>query len=173
MPKLNVLSFLDRPPAVETREFTDPAQPGQVLALTLQAAEYPDIMVAQEIAAGLAATWVPAEGKPHPPPWPPPPQRPIRWSLRLCAVLALIEALQCPPDPEDRYDALELAVISVRMPAAWEAVAAWAQELEAAAQGSPAGNASAAREETSSAPPATLAELTPLSTTITPMPSGA
>ncbi len=172
MPKLDVLSLFTVAAAVETREFTDPQQPGAVLILTLKRPEFPDYALAQERAAELAAVWVPTKERPHPPPWPPPPAEPIRWSNRLCQVLGLLEALQSPEQAGDFYDALDLAVLSVRMPSAWEGLSAWVQELERSYQATP-GNGSAAREETSSAPPATLVELTPASTTITPTLSGA
>lgn len=138
MPKFDALSLQPHEAPPETREFTDPGQPGVVLAVTMKRPEFPDYALAQEISQVLVERWIePPDGKP-PPRWPPPPAEPIRWSKRLCQVLALVEALQRPADPADAYDADELAVISVRMPKAWEQVAAWVQELEAVA---PPGNA--------------------------------
>ncbi len=149
MPKLNPLALFDVAPRRETREFTDPAQPGQVLTLTLKRLEFPEQMKGAARANELVKAWVKPEDGRQPLPWPPPPQRAIPMSEALCTALAMLEVSQCPDDPEESYDAMELAVISVRMPKAWREIDAWFKEIE---EDEP-GNASAAREEPSSAPP--------------------
>jgi hypothetical protein len=161
MPKFNVLSLLAFEVPVETRDFTDPRQPGKTLTLTVKAPEFADELAAEKRADELIGKWMRPTGGKTPPPWPPPPARPIRWSEALCRGLALIETIQCPEDPADLYDAEELALVTERMPTAWAEIVLWVAELKQKIAEASVGNASAAREETSSVPPATGADLTP------------
>jgi len=127
MPKLSVLKLPRLERVAETRSFSDDAA-GETLTLTLRYPNASDQARASEVAndlirdymtgdneIGRAAAVFPAEDV-----------IPTETLFRTCA---MIEAMQNPSDPGDAYTALELCILSVRLPLAGREIQTWVNSL--------------------------------------------
>jgi hypothetical protein len=164
MPKLDIRT-LPLPETVrETKTFTDPLQPGAELTLTLELTpDYSQVIRARAHADKRAkergeGAVVPVAG------------RAIQPISELCRAIGLIESVECPADPKDRYSFEEWVGISYLMPNAFADIVAWSNTLLDKAfsgqkdlMGGPSiPNDSAAREGDTSEPPQNTAlPLTP------------
>ncbi len=143
MAKLNPYALRAiEPNAAETKSFTDPDQPGEVLVLTLRAIGTDPVLVgiAEDLKAKIVREWViPPEGEEEPNALPLPNGRTVVMSETLADNLAWVHTMQAFDDDEDFYTWQELAAIAKGMPTAWNKATAWANSLNRKAR---RGNAS-------------------------------
>lgn len=124
MPKLNVLGLRRPPRRVETRTFTDPAQPGKELTLTLGAQ---DVVVggrASDLTQDLIEKYVHPPDETEPNAFPMEGDEPIFLSEILCQQVGVIAESQLGPEAE-RYTPEEIIAVAVAMPDAWTQILAW------------------------------------------------
>lgn len=127
MPKLDPYTLPRARRTAETRTFT---LDGEEHPLTLTLWDRllgPGEAAAIEEAAQLEETYItggPARG---PAPFPDPDFEPARSMFR---IICRLKRLQCPEDPADAYDTMELCFLSVRQPRNFEAVVEWANRRE-------------------------------------------
>jgi hypothetical protein len=123
MAKLNPYSLPRPERPVETKEFTE----GKIsFTLTLRAPDMPDQMRANEVTEQLWELYVTGSEDREVAPLPEPDIKISRPLFRFCALLA---EMQAPEDPGDLYTALDLLVLSVKLPRAWEQVRRWADAI--------------------------------------------
>jgi hypothetical protein len=148
MAKLNPYTLSLSEPRSETKSFTDPAQPGTELTLTLAPPQDTTVFLAiDEQAEANAETYIG-----HPEKLVPYRGRLPRVTRELCRVIAILQVMEEPPGGEPRYDFGSWAMLFVTMGSAMADVVAWATRLLQEGQ-TDSGNASAARGEGSSVPP--------------------
>jgi len=111
----------DRP--TDTRSFPDPS--GETLTLTLRAPDAADAARAAESAEELIRTYITGSEIRDAAPFPDPE---VGVSRTLFHTAALIAEMQ-PEDAEERYSAIELAIVMVKLPVAWRGVQGWTESL--------------------------------------------
>lgn len=128
MAKLDAFSMLRGARAAESREFWDPDHE-QPLVLALRAPDAADSARAAEAAGDLTRDYITGDktigraAGPFPDP-------DVKVSENLFLNCALTAEMQDPALPDHmRYSALELVLISSKMPVAWREVASWVQQL--------------------------------------------
>lgn len=136
MPKVALLSLPRPAREAVSRVFTDPAQPGVELGLTLRRLDPAELAVAIDAAASFyerfAETGFPlANGTAVP------------LALSLCQSLSMTQLMQCGPE-EDLYSLEELIGLIANMPDAGVQVLNWASELNGQMLDVTAGNSARA-----------------------------
>jgi hypothetical protein len=143
MAKLNVLA-LPRPKRVEeTRTFTDPAQPGVELTLTLRSPDLAQLMWADEQAKAYLLEFTAEDGSSLY--VDPISGERIPVSENLCKTVAVFESMQFGA-AEERYGWMDTIAIMLAMPSAWLEISPWIGEL--ASKGRDTGNSQGAASET-------------------------
>lgn len=146
MPKPNIWGLSRVELKCEARTFTDPAQPGVELEITLQALDGVRVFEVGEKANAYIEEWV--TGKDGPLPYPlKDGGKSLRFSEAFLQTVALLEAMEACADPDERYSLHDWAGLSVRMPIAFREISQWASSLFGAAADGDAGNPSAAVTE--------------------------
>lgn len=118
---------------VETRTFTEDGEDAP-LTLTLRRLSYPDDAAAREEAQGLVETFITGNELRGPAPFP---DLDITPSQRLFVTAAQLARMQCPPDPADAYDTMEILTLSVRQPKNFVALVAWANTIDQGGESAP------------------------------------
>lgn len=136
MPRLNAYELPSRPVVTETRDLTDPDQPGTVWTLTLrEAKDTPSQLAITAREKGYITDYI--TGRDGGPPAPPPRigETIIPLTPDLFRSIAYIESLQVPGETDGvkdaPYTAPELLLISVQMPQAFMDAVIWAGEMMA------------------------------------------
>lgn len=114
----------------ETRTFTSDG-PEYPVTLTLRIATFALAAAAEEEAGGLVETFLTGSDIRGPAPFPYPEIQP---SQTLFRVATLLRHMQCPPDPADAYDTMELVLISDRLPNVWAEIMGWFAEKSRAVE---------------------------------------
>lgn len=107
---------------MESKDFTDPDQPGVTLTLTFQRATVAQLTDAAQNGENYTEEWA---GKDIPAP---DGGEPAQVGPALCQTIALLEALDAQPEAE-RYSFLDWIGISLTMPAAFMEVGNWSQKF--------------------------------------------
>lgn len=110
---------------VQTRTFEEP-ETGAKLTLTLRAPDAADAAKATESCEILVRDYIAGDDVRGAGPFPDPEVKPSASLFQTCCLIA---EMQCPENPADRYDAIELAILSSKMPTAWAQVQKWVRAL--------------------------------------------
>ena len=129
MPRLNPLSLT--PPETKVlgpRTFTDPAQPGEELVLTLR--QLTTVEEFRSLDAAAEYTRVHVDGDEEQEALPLAlPSGPVQLSRSLCSSIAVLEPMQVVPDDEAPYSLIEWVVIAQVIPKAFTSAGRWANEI--------------------------------------------
>jgi hypothetical protein len=116
----------------ETRTFTDPAQPGVEITLTLSVPpDYGISLAVMEKGGKYAEQYVNGTADGPPAPLPPVGGKPLVLSESLCSIVAFLEQVEVTDDPENdpKYDFYDWVSLSATMPTAFDEIAEWANSL--------------------------------------------
>ena len=141
MPRLNPLSLT--PPETKVlgpRTFTDPAQPGEKLVLTLR--QLTTVEEFRSLDAAAEYTRVHVDGDEEQEALPLAlPSGPVQLSRSLCSSIAVLEAMQVAENDEAPYSLIEWVAFALAMPKAFTAASRWANEINlGTAKGAAPGN---------------------------------
>ena len=99
----------------------------QPLTVTLRRLSFPDDAAAQEEAERLTETFITGGELRGPAPFP---DLDIIPSQRLFLTAARIARMQCPEDPADAYDTMEILTLSVRQPKNFNSLVQFANRID-------------------------------------------
>ena len=152
MPRFNPYNLTRAEPVVDTREFSDPAQPGADFTLTLRAvSEAPFMLKVQAKGAEYVETYVlgrikrqPKKAGELPLRDPPAPvytrsekgRTLIELDAQTCQGIAILDMMQVPQEGDAPYSFDEWAAMSVLMPTAFLEAANWAADMMTGSLGS-------------------------------------
>ena len=162
MSKINTTTLMRRKRRYETRSFTDPDVPGEVLTLTLCPQDVLIGAQAQDLAEELWEEYGPdkdGDKKPFEIFTDPEDTEPTFLSKTFVTLTAAICVSQ-GGEPKEKYSPDDLIAIALAMPTAWTSACEWAGELSQRSKTE--GNRSGAGEASSSAPVSTNISSIPL-----------
>jgi hypothetical protein len=126
MAKLDAYALLRATRPVATRTFEEP-ETGAKLTLTLRPADAGDGAKATEVYERLVEDYITGSELRAAGPFPDPNVKVSRGLLHTCALIAEMQ----PEDAPERYDPVELAILSDKIPTAWAGVQQWVRALVA------------------------------------------
>ena len=126
MPKLDPYSLPRPKRPAETRTFILDGEE-YPLTLTLRRLTFADDAAAEDEVNSLKETYLTGSDLRGPAPFPDPDVTP---SETLFRTAARIRRMQCPEDPADAYDTMELLFLSGRQPNNYKALCLWANTIE-------------------------------------------
>lgn len=125
MPKLDPYSLPRPARESERRSFMLDGET-HPLTLTLRRLSYPEDVAAQEEAREFVSTYITGNDVRGAAPFPDPDVTP---SATFFLTVCRLARMQCPADPADRYETMELMHLSILQPRNFEALVAWANTL--------------------------------------------
>jgi hypothetical protein len=129
MAKVNPFGLKRPPRKPETREFTDPDQPGEVFTFTLRKLDGAETMVTTEESQEQIETWVTGSRDRPASQFPFVDGQEVKVTEALCLACQMLWAMQCPVDKNERYTFMDLVAMSVTAPTAWSRIGEWMQSI--------------------------------------------
>ena len=130
MPKIDPYT-LPRPKISSATRHFSADSPDYTVTLTLRPATFALAAAAEEEAGRLIETYLTGSEQRGRAPFP---HEGIAPSETLFRVVTLLQFMQCPENPADSYDGMELILISDRLPKTWGSIMEWFAEMSASVE---------------------------------------